>query len=392
MKRKQLTTAFVAKRDKAPGRYHDGAGLMLVVKATGGQSWIQRLMIRGKRRDLGLGSLDFVSLREARAKAHENRRIAREGGDPTRQVEARAVPTFREGIEAVLDLQRANWRDGGKSEKQWRASLRDYAGPLMDRPVSEIDAGAVLAVLAPIWNEKRETARRVLQRIGAVLKWAVAGGHRADTPIEAVRATLPKNGNHQRHHRALPHGEVGGALTTIRESQAWPATKLALEFTILTAARSGEVRGATWDEVDVESRTWTVPAGRIKAGREHRVPLSDAALAVLQAARALRDGSGLVFPSQRGKALSDATLGKLMRSRGIDAVPHGFRSSFRDWCGETGQPREVAEAALAHVVKDRAEAAYARSDLLDRRRALMERWAAYVTGERAKVVALRASG
>ena len=392
MKRNQLSVAFIRKMTR-PGRYMDGGGLMLVVKPIGGKSWIQRLVIRGKRRDIGLGSVEFVSLAEARALAFENRKVARSGGDPTAGP-GPAAPTFAEGIEAVLALQAPNWRDGGKSEKQWRSSLRDYAGPLMDRPVSDIDAGAVLTVLSPIWNTKRETARRVLQRIGAVLRWAVAGGHRDSTPIEAVRAALPKNGAKQRHHRALPHAEVGAALTTIRESRpesrAWPATQLALEFVALTTARSGEVRGMKWEEVDVGAATWTIPADRIKAGREHRVPLSKAALAVLKTAKALSDGEGLVFPSATGRALSDNTLSKLLRERGVNAVVHGFRSSFRDWCGESGIAREVAEACLAHVIKDAAERAYARSDLLDRRRDVMEKWARYVSGElRGKVVTLR---
>ena len=387
-------TAKLIETLNAPGRYSDDAapGLYLFVQAhrtkagevTIRKSFVQRLTVRGRRVDLGLGTVRWgvTTITEARRRAVANFRIARDGGDPRVRV-GPTVPTFAEGIEAVLALQAPNWRDGGKSEAQWRASLRDYAGPLMDRPVDQIDAAAVLTVISPIWNSKRETARRVLQRIGAVLRWAVAGGHRDATPIEAVRAALPKNGNTRRHHKALPHAEVAAALRTIAGSQAFPATKLALHFTILTAARSGEVRGMRWDEVDMAAATWTVPGARMKAGREHRVPLSGAALAVLRAARDLSDGEGLVFPSPRGKPLSDATLGKLLRDRGLAAVPHGFRSSFRDWCGEAGIAREVAEACLAHVVKDRAEAAYARSDLLDRRAEVMERWARYVTGERA---------
>ena len=385
-------TAKLIETLNTPGRYSDDAapGLYLFVQAhrtkasetTIRKSFVQRLTVRGKRVDIGLGTVRWgaTTITEARRRALANYRIARDGGDP-RVRSGPTVPTFAEGIEAVLALQAPNWRDGGKSEAQWRASFRDYAGPLMDRPVDQIDAAAVLTVISPIWNTKRETARRVLQRIGAVLRWAVAGGHRDATPIEAVRAALPKNGHKARHHRALPHGEVGAALATIRQSRAGAATRLALEFVILTAARSGEVRGATWAEVDLAARTWTVPGDRMKAGRDHRVPLSGAALAVLRAARELSDGEpgSLVFPSPRGKPLSDATLGKLMRDRGIDAVPHGFRSSFRDWCGETGIAREVAEACLAHVVRDKAEAAYARSDLLDRRAEVLERWERYVT-------------
>ena len=215
------------------------------------------------------------------------------------------------------------------------------------------------------------------------MKWAVAEGHRLDNPAgDAIGAALPRNGVHRKHHRALPYAEVAAALKTIRQSPAWPSTRLALEFVAVTAARSGEVRAMTWSEVDEEAAVWTVPAERMKAGREHRVPLSRAALAVLEAVRPLSDGApdSLVFPSQRGRALSDMTLSKAMKDRGIDAVPHGFRSSFRDWCGDSGVAREVAEACLAHVVRDQTEAAYARTDYLDRRRAVMERWAEYVAG------------
>ena len=376
----RLTTRFV--QTAPPGKHGDGdgTGLMLVVQPSGSRSYVQRVMIHGKQRDIGIGSTRWTTLAEARKAARDNQRLARRGGDPTALRAGRHVPTFGEGLEAVLVLQRPNWRDGGKSEGQWRASIRDYAGALVEKPVSDITAHDVLAVVDPVWNDKRETARRVLQRIGAVLRWAVAGGHRPDTPIEAVRAALPKNGVQRAHHRALPHAEVGAALATIRESQAWPSTRLALEFVALTAARSGEVRGMKWEEVDLEAATCTVPADRMKASRPHRVPLSGAAVAILEAARPLSDGApdSLVFPSQRGRPLSDATMGKLMRDRGIDAVRHGFRSSFRDWCGESGIAREVAEAALAHVIRDKAEAAYARSDLIGRRREVMEAWAAYL--------------
>ena len=385
----KLTTKAIENLN-APGRYKDDAapGLYVFVQAhttKGGtvtirKSFVQRLTVHGRRVDLGLGTIRWgaTTISEARRRALANYRIARDGGDPRRPVAGPEVPTFADGIEAVLALQRPNWRDGGKSEKQWRASLDTYAGALMGRPVDAIDAGAVLAVVSPIWNAKRETARRVLQRIGAVLRWAVAGGYRDGTPIEAVRAALPKNGHKAQHHRALPHAEVAAALATIRQSKATAATRGALEFLILTAARSGEVRGATWAEVDLDAAVWTIPGDRIKAGREHRVPLSGAALAVLGAAHEATGGEGLCFPAPRGGPLSDATLGKLMRDRGIDAVPHGFRSSFKDWASESAVPREVSEAALAHVVRDKAEAAYARSDLLERRAEVAERWAAYI--------------
>ena len=286
------------------------------------------------------------------------------------------MPTFADALESVIAIQRDVWRDGAKSEGQWRASLRDYAGALMPKTVDAIGPGDVLGVLTPIWNAKRETARRVRQRIGAVMKWAIAEGHRESNPVDAIGSALPKNGVHKMHHKALPHGDVGAALAKIRESGAWWATKAAFELTVLAAARSGEVRGMEWAEV--EGDVWTVPAARMKGARDHRVPFSPRALEILADARHRTGGDGLVFPAPRGGALSDATIGKLLKDRGIAAVPHGFRSSFRDWCGETGVAREVAEAALAHAIRDKAEAAYARSDLLDRRRDVMTAWARYV--------------
>ena len=299
------------------------------------------------------------------------------------------MPTFADALNRVIAIQRDAWRNGGKSEAQWRASLRDYAGPLMGRAVDAIGPGDVLGVLAPIWNIRRETAQRVRQRIGAIMKWAIAEGHRESNPVDAIGAALPKNGVHKAHHKALPYPAVGGALATVRASHAWIGTKLAFEFLVLTAARSGEVRGMRWCEVDRDGALWTVPGSRMKAGRDHRVPLSPRAMEVLRQARKLSDGSpdALVFPAPRGGALSDATIGKLLKDRGIDAVPHGFRSSFRDWASErTSTAHAIMEAALAHTIRDKAQAAYARSDLLDKRRTLMEQWARYVTAEPGKVV------
>ena len=291
------------------------------------------------------------------------------------------MPTFAEAVETVIGIHSATWKDSGKTEAQWRSSLATYASPrLGHKSVDAITTADVLAVLVPIWNDKRETARRVRQRISAVMAWSVAEGYRPDDPSAAVSAALPKgsNGRGRTHQRALPHAEVADAIATVRESQAWPSTKLVLEFLALTAARSGEVRLATWDEIDTAAATWTVPAERTKTARPHRVPLSARALAVLDDAREFMDTSGLIFPSATGRAVSGNTLSKLMRELKIEAVPHGFRSSFRDWCSEVGGvQREVAEASLAHVVKG-VEGAYARSDLLDQRRAVMEAWAVYL--------------
>ena len=349
-------------------------------------------MIRGKRRDIGLGSVDRVSLAQARRTAFEYRNIARAGGDPTIRSEVRTVPTFAEAIDAVIDIQRPGWKDSGKSEKQWRASFRDYAIKLLGRMrVNEITTADVLAVLVPIWHTKHETARRVRQRIGQIMKWAIAEGHRSDNPAgDALGAALPKNSKSKEHHKALPYDRVSAALATVRASGAYVATRLAFEFLVLTAARSGEVRGAKWNEISFDARMWTVPPARMKTMREHRVPLSARALGILRTAREYSDSSGLIFPSVTGRGMSDSTMSKLLRENGIEAVPHGFRSSFRDWASErTNIPREVAEESLAHENPNKVESAYRRSDLFERRRDLMDSWARYLAAERASVVEIR---
>ena len=320
----------------------------------------------------------MVTLAEARAKALANARGVAQGTDPRAAVTT--IPTFPDAVHKVIALHRATWKDGGKPAAQWQASPDAYAMPrLGNKPVDGVTTADVIAALMPVRNEKRETARRVRQSLSTVMKWAVAQGYRDDNPAgDAIGAALPKHGAHREHQRALAHSDVAGALRTVRDTGAWPATKLALEYLALTACRSGEVRGAKWCEIDLEGPTWLIPAERVKAGREHRVPLSGRALAVLNEARELADSTGLIFPSATGRMLSDSTLSKLFRESEIDAAPHGFRSSFRDWCGDTGVDREVAEASLAHVVKNQVEAAYARSDLLERRRTVMQKWVYYL--------------
>ena len=267
------------------------------------------------------------------------------------------------------------------SEKDWRASLRNYAMPRLGGIQGHrIKTADVMGVLLPIWNEKRVTAKRVRQRVSAVMRWAVAQGYREDNPAgEAIGAALPKNGVRPQHLAALPYVEVSSAIETVRASGAYRGIILAFEFLVLTACRGGEVRGARWSEIDFQAREWRIPAERMKAARTHRVPLSTRALPVLREASALRDNSGLVFPSVTGRPLSHGLLSKLVRDLGIAAVPHGFRSSFRDWAAECSDaPREVCELALAHVNSDRVEAAYRRTDLFEKRRQLMEQWAAFL--------------
>ena len=376
---RQLTAAFV-RTVTVPGKYGDQHGLILRVTPSGSKQWIWRGTIRGKRRDLGLGGYPYTTLAEARQTAFEYRKLARQGGDPTALRRNTTAPSFAEACEQVIAMHEPSWKDGGRSAGSWRSTLSRFAYPrLGDMPVSEITSEDVLAVVGPVWQTHRETARKLKGRISAVMAWSIAEGHRPDDPTAAVMRALPRNGHQVQHHRALPHADVAAALATVQASGAWAGTKLAFAFLVLTASRSGEVRGARWDQVDERAALWTVPAERAKNARPHRVPLSAAALDVLAAAKRPPDSAGLIFPSANGRQISNATMGKLLRQNGIDAVPHGFRSSFRDWCGETGVAREVAEACLAHTVADATEAAYARSDLLTRRAAVMEAWGQYLT-------------
>ena len=376
---KALSVALV--RSAAPGRHADGNGLYLLVQPTGTRSWIQRLFVRRRRRELGLGSVALVSLAEAREKALANRKLAREGGDPLadkRRTEG--VPSFAEAAERVLEQKQAGWRSSTHGV-EWISSLRRYAFLRIGKmPVSEVTSADVLEILTPIWHVKAETARRLRHRIRAVLEWAVAMEFRIDNPCDRVVPVLGTQNDVVQHMRALPHREAPAAIERVRASNARPVVKLALEFLVLTAARWGEVRWAEWTEIDRDDCVWTIPATRMKAKRQHRVPLCDRAMEMLDAVRTLGEGiSPLVFTKRRGKPLVDIELRRLLLKQKIAAVPHGFRSSFRDWAAEeTDHPREVIEAALAHVVQNRVEAAYARSDLFERRRILMDDWSRYL--------------
>ncbi|MYC46357.1 MAG: DUF4102 domain-containing protein [Acidimicrobiia bacterium] len=374
-----MSAAFV-RTVTVPGKYGDQHGLILRVTPSGSKQWIWRGTIRGKRRDLGLGGYPYTSLAEARQRAFEYRKLARQGGDPTALRRDTTAPSFAEACEQVISMHEPSWKDGGRSSDSWRSTLSRLAYPrLGDMPIADITSEDILAVVGPVWQTRRETARKLKGRISAVMAWAIAEGHRPDDPTAAVMRALPRNNHQVQHHRALPHADVAAALATVRASGAWAGSKLAFAFLVLTAGRSGEVRGARWNQVDEGAALWTVPAEHTKNARPHRVPLSEAALEVLGAAKSLPASTDLVFPSPTGRQISNATMGKLLRQNGIDAVPHGFRSSFRDWCGETGVAREVAEACLAHTVANATEAAYARSDLLARRRDTMDAWGKYLT-------------
>ena len=380
---KALSAAFI--RSAPPGRHADGNGLYLYVQPSGARSWIQRLVIRGRRRELGLGSVALVSLAEAREKARSNRKLAREGGDPLAEKRrARGVPTFAEAAMKVVEQQKAGWRNP-KYPRAWLSSLERFAfGRIGKMPVTEVTGADIYEVLAPIWHVKPPTARTLRRRMRAVLEWAVAMELRPDNPCDRIGRVLGPQNDVVKHMKALPHREVATALETVRASDFLPVVKLAFEFLVMTAARWGEVRWAVWPEMDHGEGVWTIPAKRMKAGREHRVPLCGRALEILDEVRRLDGEGSIVFARGRGRELAEKQVRQMLERLGIAAVPHGFRSSFRDWAAEeTDHPREVVEAALAHIVKNKVEAAYMRSDLFERRRRLMDEWAEHVSGRRA---------
>lgn len=376
-------TAVQVRTLKVPGRYADGNGLYLVVEPSGSKRWLLRTVVQSRRRDIGLGGASLVSLAEAREKALDYRKLARDGGDPLaeRRRAKATIPTFAEAAEKVHEEHKASWANP-KHAAQWINTLNTYAIPHFGtRRVDQIETPDVLRALAPIWLTKPETARRVRQRIGTVLNWAKATGHRSgENPVEGVAQGLPKQTDEVEHHAALPYVEVPAFVARLQEADRGEGTKLAFEFLILTALRTSEVLGARWEEIDAADAVWTVPAKRMKMKRMHRVPLSARALALLQRAKLLAGESPFLFPGQKaGKPLSNMAFEMTLRRMEVPVTAHGFRSSFRDWTAEaTSYPNEVAEMALAHVLKNRVEAAYRRGDLLEKRRGLMEEWSSFV--------------
>ena len=380
---KLSATRVRALRD--PGRYSDGDGLHLFISKRGSKSWVQRITVDGRRRDIGLGGYPTISLAQARKRATDNREAISSGRDPVAEKHRPAMPTFREAAHTVHEANKPRWRNGSHT-RAWIQTLERHAFPKIgNKKIDTVSRTDVLTVLTPIWSTRPETGRRVRQRMRTIFRWAMANELIETNPAgEAIDGALPSMPKVKAHLRALPYQEVGAALKTVDASQTSPASKRCLKFLILTAARSGEARGATWDEIEFDSATWTIPGSRMKAGEEHRVPLSDQALDVLMLAHELDDGSGLCFPSplRPGRMLSDMTLTKILRSTGLadQATVHGFRTSFKTWTMEqTDTPWAVGEAALAHQLGGSVEQAYARSDLFDRRRTLMQQWADYLT-------------
>ncbi len=369
------------------GRHTDGDGLYLDVKPSGARAWLLRVVVRGRRRDFGLGAYPGVTLAKAREKADRFREMIRDGLDPVAEMartEAQRL-TFEEAAEALVESKRDGWRNA-KHAKQWPSTLKTYAYPVLGPlDVRDIHVEHVLKVLTPIWKTKTETATRVRQRIEAVIDYATARKAREGENPARWRGNLdkllpkPVDLKHEdAHHAALPWGQMADFFAKLEAREGMGA--LALRFTILTAARSGEVRGATWGEIDMDAGVWTIPARRMKARKEHRVPLSADALAILRTVQPLADGDAEapVFPGGRGgRPLSDMTLSAVLRRMGRDDLTvHGFRSTFRDWAAEaTPYPSELAEAALAHTIRNKVEAAYRRGDLFEKRRDLMTAWA-----------------
>jgi integrase len=391
-------TALHVKNLSEPGRYSDGDGLILNVGPTGRKRWFLRVQLSGKRRDIGLGDAERVSLREAREIAGAHRKLARSGVDPleAKRRDTVIIPTFREASKLVHAELSKSWKNG-KHNDQWLTTIEKYAWPkLGDLRVDQIEGPLIRDVLAQIWLDIPETARRVKQRIGTVLDWCYAKGYRpSEAPMRSLSRGLPRQPRRDGHFEALPYEDVPMFMTMLVERRL-SMSRLAMQLLVFTATRSGEVRGARWSELNADMTIWTIPAERMKAGKAHTIPLSAQAQAVLyQATEHRLAGCDLVFPGQgrrrsvesvgvrspstdRTAALlmSDMTLLQLLRGMDLKVTVHGFRSSFRDWVADkTDYPREIAEAALAHTLENKVEAAYRRTDFFEKRRTLMQDWA-----------------
>ncbi|MDD2701583.1 MAG: integrase arm-type DNA-binding domain-containing protein [Sideroxydans sp.] len=386
----QRLSSLKVEREKKPGYYADGGGLYLQVTAAGSKSWLFRFTLSGRAREMGLGALHTVGLADARLKAADCRKLLHEGRDPIEKrnqercdaklAAAKAI-TFEGCAEAYIVAHGTGWKNA-KHADQWRNTLATYAYPVFGGlSVASIDTALVMKSLEAIWTSKTETASRLRGRIESVLDWATVRDYRhGENPARwkgHLDKLLPARNKVKKveHHRALPYTEIGDFMASLRGQDGIGAR--ALEFAILTAARSGEVRGATWSELDMDAALWIVPPERMKAKKEHRVPLSPSAITLLK--KLPRMDSDLVFPSiKSSKAISDMTMAAALKRMGANAVPHGFRSTFRDWAAEqTNYPRDVAEMALAHTIGDKVEAAYRRGDLFEKRRRMMSDWAKF---------------
>ena len=388
-------TAVKVRSLKEPGRYGDGNGLYLVVDPSGAKRWVLRTVVQGRRRDIGLGGTRVVSLSQARDEAARLRMIARQGEDPLieRRERRQKVPTFEQAAREVHKSHAATFRNR-KHVGQWIGTLEKSIFPVFGSlRVDQIQSADVLRALSPIWLTTPETARRVRQRIQTVFDWAKAKNFcSGDNPVEGTIEALRKHRKKDNHFKSLQYTKVPDFIQELRKVPSGVSVRLAFEFLILTATRTSEVLLAKWDEVDLKATSWTIPAGRMKGDREHRVPLAPRCVEILEAAMKITDGGPYVFSGRSaGRPLSNMAFHMVLRRMDrTDCTPHGFRSSFRVWSAErTNFPREVCEAALAHTLKDKVEAAYRRTDLFELRRKLMNTWSAFVTSEKARVVQIR---
>lgn len=376
-----LTIAQV-KKLKIPGKYHDksGLGLMLVVNDSGSKQFVQRVMFQGRRTELGLGSPPVVTLPEARDKALDNKRLIRSGHNPVDQKRKRAaIPTFKEAAQIAGEIQAKS--NAASYKVRFDGSLTLHAYPSIGEiKVSDLTSKDIFLVLKAASDKSPDIAKKLRNNIAVVVKWALSNDYLSEDPLPRAMIGLPKFSSTGNHRKSLDHSLVSGLIENLRRSDARDATKLGLEFLILTAGRSGEVRYAVWDEIDFEERIWSIPAGRMKATRDHKVPLSDRALEILRDAQSLRTDSKYIFTAERGGPLPGALLSNFVKKTLMYNVDvHGFRASFRTWAQENTNCRnEVAEWALAHVVGSKIEQAYARSEFLPERRELLQAWADYL--------------
>lgn len=380
----QRLSAIAVRNVKTPGRYPDGNCLYLEVEPSGAKRWLLRVVVHGRRRDIGLGSIATTSLADAREVAGKLRSVARKGGDPLAE-RPRVQKSTRFSVIAkkVFEEHKTTWRNE-KHRYQWLRTVEVWAFPIIgDRPIASIGRPDILRVLQPVWLKQPETARRLRQRLKFIFDWARAHNLRTgDNPVDGVEKVLPRQTDEVEHLKALPIDDVPTFMTELRARDADTVTKLAFEFLILTAGRTGEVIHASWTEIDFDAQTWTVPKERMKAGVEHVVPLSDRAMVILQELQELTGDGTLMFPSRSGdKPISNMAFLMLLRRMKLNITAHGFRSTFRDWASErTSFPSEVVEMALAHTITNKVEAAYRRGNLLDKRREVMNAWAAFAEG------------
>jgi len=389
----ELTALKVRKLD-IPGRYADGNNLYLEIDKSGARRWTLRVTVLGRRRDMGLGGVSTVSLEEARELAYQYKKIARSGGDPIleRQKNKGLQTTLIHCAKKVHQINLPTWKNQ-KFAKQWFSSLEHHVFPAIGKlPISQVTSADILRVLIPIWNTKGDTAKKIKQRLRMIIKWARAQGYfQGDDPVELAEQALPKQLKSDDHHKSLEFEKLPEMISNLRKSKISLPTKLALEFTILSACRTSEVLNAKWEEIDLTKLIWSIPSERMKGGKIHQVPLTDRMTVILNDCKKLKTNNDLLFPSEiNGEALSNNTMRLALKKRlKVDATVHGMRSSFKDWASETTNfANEVSEMALAHTISNKTELAYRRRTLIEKRRQLMQKWSDYLNNKKGEVIEL----